>query len=101
MERTMLTFGGRGTSTQVLLSMRALYSSHIAYFQLGSRKAWKGDLGMGEEVVDDGGGGDGGELFGDGVFGGSVVFSGDGVGDGVRGGVTCGVVCCVVCGGVC
>ncbi|GKD19261.1 hypothetical protein Tco_1208419 [Tanacetum coccineum] len=47
----MLTFGGRGTSTHVLLSIRALYSSHIAYFQLGSRKAWKGDLGIGEEVV--------------------------------------------------
>nr|GEV69602.1 RNA-dependent RNA polymerase 6 [Tanacetum cinerariifolium] len=31
--------------------MRALYSSHIACFQLGSRKAWKGDLGIGEEVV--------------------------------------------------
>ncbi|GKE39489.1 hypothetical protein Tco_1462894 [Tanacetum coccineum] len=47
----MLTFGGRGTSTQVLLSMRALHSSHIACFQLGSRRAWKGDLGIGEEVV--------------------------------------------------
>ncbi|GJS94521.1 hypothetical protein Tco_0801489 [Tanacetum coccineum] len=112
MERTMLTFGGRGTSTQVSLSMRALYSSHIACFQLGSRRAWKGDLGMREEVVtwklylglaftiptlervtigccevDGGGGGGGGE-----VFGGSVVFSGDGVGNGVRG-VVCGVVC--------
>ncbi|GJZ84792.1 hypothetical protein Tco_0650131 [Tanacetum coccineum] len=51
MERTMLTFSRRGTSTQVLLSMRALYSSHIACFQLGSRRAWNGDLGIGEEVV--------------------------------------------------
>ncbi|GJR33450.1 hypothetical protein Tco_1109682 [Tanacetum coccineum] len=49
-ERAMLTFGGRGTSTHVLLSIRALYSSHIACFQLGSRRAWKGDLGIGEEV---------------------------------------------------
>ncbi|GJW86281.1 hypothetical protein Tco_0161621 [Tanacetum coccineum] len=31
--------------------MRALYSSHIACFQLGSRRAWNGDLGIGEEVV--------------------------------------------------
>ncbi|GKD43134.1 hypothetical protein Tco_1267779, partial [Tanacetum coccineum] len=31
--------------------MRDLYSSHIACFQLGSRRAWKGDLGIGEEVV--------------------------------------------------
>ncbi|GKC84409.1 hypothetical protein Tco_1140126 [Tanacetum coccineum] len=111
----MLTFGGRGTSTQVSLSMRALYSSHIACFQLGSRKAWKGYLGMGEEVVtwkfylglafivptlehvtircfevgSGGGGGDSG-VFGDGVFGGSVVFNGDGVSNGV-GGVVCGV----------
>ncbi|GKF22924.1 hypothetical protein Tco_0075246, partial [Tanacetum coccineum] len=51
MERTMLTFGGQETSAQVLLSMRALYSSHIAYFQLGSRRAWNGDLGIGEDVV--------------------------------------------------
>ncbi|GKD60891.1 hypothetical protein Tco_1298400 [Tanacetum coccineum] len=72
--------------------MRALYSSHIACFQLGSRRVWKGDLGMGEEVVDGGGGG---EVFGGGVFGGSVVFSGDGVSNGVRG-VACGVVCGVV-----
>ncbi|GJX34159.1 hypothetical protein Tco_0245716 [Tanacetum coccineum] len=122
MEQTMLTFGGRGTSTQVLLLMRALYSSHIACFQLGSRRAWKEDLGMGEDVVTwklylglaftiptlkyvtigccevDGSGG-GGE-----VFGSSIVFSGDGVSNGVRGvvcGVACGVVCGVVCGGVC
>ncbi|GJW66458.1 hypothetical protein Tco_0120882 [Tanacetum coccineum] len=128
MERTMLTFGGRGTSTQVLLSMIVLYSSHIACFQLGSRKAWKRDLEMGEEVVTwklylglaftistlervtigccevDGSGGGGGELFGGGMFGGSVVFSGDGVGNGVRGvvyGVACGVFYGVVCGGVC
>ncbi|GJZ25249.1 RNA-directed DNA polymerase, eukaryota [Tanacetum coccineum] len=47
----MLTFGGRGTSTHVLLSMRALYSSHIACFQLGSHRAWNGDLEIGEEVV--------------------------------------------------
>nr|GEV02348.1 hypothetical protein [Tanacetum cinerariifolium] len=77
----MLTFSGRGTSTQVSLSMRALYSSRIACFQLESRRAWKGDLGIGEEVVDGGGGG-GDEVFGGGeVFGGSVVFSGDGVGN--------------------
>nr|GEX61664.1 hypothetical protein [Tanacetum cinerariifolium] len=80
----MLTFGGRGTSTQVLLSMRALYSSHIACFQLGSRRAWKGDFEMGEEVVDSGGGG-------------GEVFSGDGVGNGVEG-VVCVVACGVVCG---
>ncbi|GKC11355.1 hypothetical protein Tco_1008137 [Tanacetum coccineum] len=43
------------------------------------------------------GGGGGGELFGGGVFGGSVVFSGDGVGNRVRG-VVCGVACGVVCG---
>ncbi|GKF84210.1 hypothetical protein Tco_0249108 [Tanacetum coccineum] len=42
------------------------------------------------------GGGGGGELFGGGVFGGSVVFSGDGVGNGVRG-VVCGVAYGVVC----
>ncbi|GJZ81706.1 hypothetical protein Tco_0646700, partial [Tanacetum coccineum] len=86
MDRTMLTFGGRGTSTQVLLSMRALYSSHIACFQLGSRCC----------EVDGSGGGGGGELFGGGVFGGSVVFSGDGVGNIVRG-VVCGVAYGVVC----
>ncbi|GKC00003.1 hypothetical protein Tco_0986139 [Tanacetum coccineum] len=47
----------------------------------------------------DGGGGD--EVFGGGVFGGSVVFSGDGVGNEVRG-VVCvllyGLVVVVVCG---
>ncbi|GJW29379.1 hypothetical protein Tco_0046254 [Tanacetum coccineum] len=115
----MLTFGGRGTSTQVLLSMRALYSSHIACFQLGSRRAWKGDLGIGEEVVTcklyfglaftiltlelvtigccevGGGGGDGG-----GVVGGVGIVCGDGVDRGV-GGVDCGVVCGFVCGVVC
>ncbi|GKD60344.1 hypothetical protein Tco_1297853, partial [Tanacetum coccineum] len=32
----------------------------------------------------DGGGGGGGDVFGGGVFGGSVVFNGDGVGKGVR-----------------
>ncbi|GJS41950.1 hypothetical protein Tco_0566993 [Tanacetum coccineum] len=91
----MLTFGGRGTSTHVLLSMRALYSSHIAYFQLGSRRAWKGDLGIGEEV---GGGGGGG------VVGGVCIVCGDGVDRGVGGvdcGVVCGFVCGVICGGVC
>ncbi|GJY68442.1 hypothetical protein Tco_0471424 [Tanacetum coccineum] len=117
MERTMLTFGGRGTSTQVLLSMRALYSSHIAYFQLGSRRAWKEDLGMREEVVTcklylglaftvltlervtircyevGGGGGGGGGV----VVGGVGVVCSDGVGRGV-GGVDGGVVCEVVCG---
>nr|GEW24014.1 hypothetical protein [Tanacetum cinerariifolium] len=96
---------------------------------IGSRKAWKGDLGMEEEVVtwklylrlaftiltlervtigccevDSGGGGGGdggGELFGGGeVFGGSVVFSGDGVGNKV-GGVVCAAACGVVYGGVC
>nr|GEV42080.1 ribonuclease H-like domain-containing protein [Tanacetum cinerariifolium] len=101
--------------------MRALYLSHIACFQLGSRKAWKGDLGMRKEVVTwkfylglsftiltlerviigccevDSGGSGGDEVFGGGVFGGSVVFSGDGVGNGVRG-VVCGVACGVVCG---
>ncbi|GJT78940.1 hypothetical protein Tco_1045665 [Tanacetum coccineum] len=111
MERIMLTFGGRGTSTQVFLLMRALYSSHITCFQLGiSICQWKGTSGLGDgggnmgsciwsftftiptlervtigccEV--DGGGGGGGELFGGRVFGGSVVFSGDGVGNRVRG----------------
>ncbi|GJT04727.1 putative reverse transcriptase domain-containing protein [Tanacetum coccineum] len=91
MERTMLTFEvGRTQGNPSLLSMRALYSSHIACFHLGSLRAWKGDLGMGEEVVTwklylglaftiptlehvtiwccevDGGGGGGGELFGGG-----------------------------------
>nr|GEY94863.1 hypothetical protein [Tanacetum cinerariifolium] len=79
---------------------------------LGSRRAWKGDLGMMEEVVtwklylglaftvptlervtigrcEVGGGGG---VFDGGVFGGSVVFSGDGVGNRV-GGVVCGVAC--------
>ncbi|GJT08080.1 hypothetical protein Tco_0842542 [Tanacetum coccineum] len=98
MDRTMLIFGGRGTSTQVSLSMRVLYSSHIAYFQLGSHRAWKGDLGMGEEVVTwelylglafiiptlecvtigccevDSGGGGSGEVFGGGVFGCSICL---------------------------
>ncbi|GKC49156.1 hypothetical protein Tco_1071901 [Tanacetum coccineum] len=104
----MFTFGGRGTSTHVLLSMRDLYSSHIACFQLGSRRAWKGDLGIGEEVVKCklylglafkiptlervtigccvvGGGGGGGVVGGVGVGGG-----GDDVDRGV-GGVDCGV----------
>ncbi|GKF14344.1 hypothetical protein Tco_0055806, partial [Tanacetum coccineum] len=45
------------------------------------------------------GGGGGGEVFGGGVIGGSVMFSGDGVGNGVRG-VVCGVACGVACGGV-
>nr|GEU80031.1 hypothetical protein [Tanacetum cinerariifolium] len=44
------------------------------------------------KVLDSGsGGGGGGEVFGGGVFGGSIVFSGDGVGNRVR---------CVVCGEV-
>ncbi|GJY09953.1 hypothetical protein Tco_0378138 [Tanacetum coccineum] len=113
----MLTFGGRRTSTQVLLSMRALYSSHIACFQLGSQRAWKGDLGIGDEVVtcklylglaftilnlervtigccEVGGGGGGG------VVGGVGVVCGDGVDRGV-GGVDCGVVCGFVCRVVC
>ncbi|GJR37022.1 hypothetical protein Tco_1212706 [Tanacetum coccineum] len=112
----MLTFDGRGTSTQMLLSMRALYSSHIACFQLESRRAWKGDLGIGEEVVtcklylglaftiptlervtigccEVGGSGGG-------VVGGIDVVCGDGVERGV-GGVDCGVVCGYVCGIVC
>ncbi|GKD73804.1 hypothetical protein Tco_1332086, partial [Tanacetum coccineum] len=119
-ERTMLTFGGRGTSTQVLLSMRALYSSHIAYFQLGSRRAWKRYLGIGEEVVtcklylglaftiptlervtigcyEVGGGGGG-------VVGGVGVVCGGGVDRGVGGvdcRVVCGFVCGVICGSVC
>ncbi|GKA11863.1 hypothetical protein Tco_0691409 [Tanacetum coccineum] len=113
MERTMLTFGGRGTSTQVLLSMRALYLSHIAYFQLGSRRAWNGDLRIGEEVVtcklylrlaftvstlecvtigccEVGGGGGG-------VIGGVSVVCGDGV-DSIVGGVVYGFVYGIVCG---
>ncbi|GJU86722.1 hypothetical protein Tco_1294268 [Tanacetum coccineum] len=48
------------------------------------------------EVCGGGGGGGGGGVFDGGVFGGSVVFSGDGVGNGV-GGVACGVACGVVC----
>nr|GEV92331.1 RNA-dependent RNA polymerase 6-like [Tanacetum cinerariifolium] len=87
--------------------MRALYSSHIACFQLGLREAWKGDLGIKEEVVTRklylglaftiltlervtigccevaGGGG--------GVVGGVGVICGDGVDSGV-GGVDCGFV---------
>nr|GEU53245.1 DNA-directed DNA polymerase [Tanacetum cinerariifolium] len=77
----MLTFGRRGTSTQVLLSTRALYSSHIACFQLGSRREWKEDLGCCE--VSSGGGG--------GVIGGVDVVCGDGV-DSEVGGVVCRVV---------
>nr|GEW37662.1 hypothetical protein [Tanacetum cinerariifolium] len=99
MERTMLIFGGRGTSTQVLLLMRSLYSSHIACFQLGSRKAWNGDLGI-EGGGGDGGGGVVGVVCGDDGGGGVGVLYGDSVDDGVRG-VVCGVVCNVVCGGVC
>ncbi|GKB06649.1 hypothetical protein Tco_0834882 [Tanacetum coccineum] len=110
----MLTFGGRGTSTHVLLLMRALYSSHIACFQLGSRRAWKGDLGIGEEVVtckfylelaftiltlervtiwccEVGRGG---------VVGGVGVVCGDGVDREIRG-VDCGVVCGFAYGVVC
>ncbi|GKE29666.1 hypothetical protein Tco_1445050, partial [Tanacetum coccineum] len=94
--------------------MRALYSSYIACFQLGSRRTWKGDLGTGEEVVtcklylglaftistlervtigcyEVGGGGGG-------VVGGVGVVCGDGVDRGV-GGVDYGVVCGVICGG--
>ncbi|GKC77828.1 hypothetical protein Tco_1128602, partial [Tanacetum coccineum] len=76
-----------------------------------SRRALKGDLGIGEEVVTwklylgltfivitlermtigcfevGGGGGGGGGVFGVGVFGGSVMFSGDGVGNGVGAGL--------------
>ncbi|GJX03424.1 hypothetical protein Tco_0189340 [Tanacetum coccineum] len=82
--------------------MRALYSSHTACFQLGSRRAWKGDLRIGEEVVtcklylglaftvstlesvtieycEVGGSGGGG------VIGGVGVVCGDGVDSGVRG----------------
>ncbi|GJS52800.1 hypothetical protein Tco_0626162 [Tanacetum coccineum] len=85
--------------------------------QLGSRRAWNGDLGIGEEVVtcklylglaftvptlervtigccEVGGGGGGGG----GVIGGVGVVGGDGVDSGV-GGVVCGVVCGFVCGG--
>ncbi|GJZ91910.1 hypothetical protein Tco_0663975 [Tanacetum coccineum] len=80
----MLTFGGQGTSTHVLLSMRALYSSRIACFQLGSRREWKGDLGIGGGVGGGGGGGGG-------VVGGVGVVCGDGVNRGV-GGVVCGFV---------
>ncbi|GJY31251.1 hypothetical protein Tco_0414746 [Tanacetum coccineum] len=90
--------------------MRALYSSYIACFQLESRKAWNGDLGIGEEVVtcklylglaftvptlecvtigccEMGGGGGGGR-----VIGGVGVVCGDGVDSGVVG-VVYGVVC--------
>ncbi|GJU19578.1 hypothetical protein Tco_1152920 [Tanacetum coccineum] len=93
--------------------MRALYSSHIACFQLGSRRAWNGDLEIGEEVVtcklylglafivstlecvtigccEVGGGGGG-------VIGGVSVVCGDGV-DSVVGGVVCGFVYGIVCG---
>ncbi|GJS25840.1 hypothetical protein Tco_0486460 [Tanacetum coccineum] len=89
--------------------MRALNSSHIACFQLGSRRAWKGDLGIKEEAVtcklylglafiiltlervtigccEVGGGGGGGGVVGD-----VCVVCGDGVDRGV-GGVDCGVV---------
>ncbi|GKC90329.1 hypothetical protein Tco_1150978 [Tanacetum coccineum] len=111
----MLTFSRRGISTQVLLSMRALYSLHIACFQLGSRRAWKGELGIREEVVtcklylglaftiptlervtigccEVGGGG--------GVVGGVGIVCDDGVDRGV-GGVDCEVFCGFVCGVVC
>nr|GEU60957.1 hypothetical protein [Tanacetum cinerariifolium] len=102
MELTMLAFGWRGTSTQVLLSMRALYSSHIACFQLGFHRAWNEDLRIKEEVVtcklylglaftfltlehvtigccEVGGSGGGG-----GVIGGVGIVCGDGVDSGVR-----------------
>ncbi|GJU70025.1 hypothetical protein Tco_1256284 [Tanacetum coccineum] len=91
----------------------------------GSRRAWKGDLGIGEEVVTrklylrlaftiptlervtigccEVGGGSGG-----GVVGGVGVVCGDSVDRGVGGvdyGVVCGYVCGiiygVICGGVC
>ncbi|GJZ37662.1 hypothetical protein Tco_0583853 [Tanacetum coccineum] len=117
--------GGRGTSTQVLLSVRALYSSHVACFQLGSRRAWNGDLRIGEEVVTwklylglafiiltlervtiecfevVGGGGGGGGGSG-GVTGGVGVVCGDGVDSGVGGvlgiaKVSCGGIRCGVC----
>ncbi|GKB74725.1 hypothetical protein Tco_0936137 [Tanacetum coccineum] len=70
--------------------MRALYSSHIACFQLGSRRAWNGDLGIRDEVMGSGGGGGG-------VIVGVGVVYGDGVDSGV-GGVVYGVVYGVVCG---
>ncbi|GJZ41783.1 hypothetical protein Tco_0588669 [Tanacetum coccineum] len=91
-----------------LIVNESFISSHIACFQLGSRRAWKGDLGIGEEVVTCkvylglaftiptlervaigccgvGGGG------GDGVVGGVGVVCGDAVDRGV-GDVDCGVV---------
>nr|GEU55255.1 reverse transcriptase domain-containing protein [Tanacetum cinerariifolium] len=100
--------------------MRALYSSHIACFQLGSRKAWNEDLRVEEEVVicklylglaftisnlervtigccEVGGGGGVGVVCGDGGGGGVDVLYGDGVDDGVEG-VVCGFVCGVVYG---
>ncbi|GJU15140.1 hypothetical protein Tco_1143106 [Tanacetum coccineum] len=98
--------------------MRALYSSYITCFQLGSQRAWKGDLGIGEEVVTcklylglafiiptlepvtigccEVGGGGGGS----GVVGSVGVVCSDGVDRGV-GGVDCGVVCGFICGVVC
>lgn len=44
----ILAFCGRGTNSQVLLSIRALYSSCIAFFQFGSLRAPMGFRGMGE-----------------------------------------------------
>jgi len=44
----MLTFGGRGTNSHVLFSVRVLYSSSIAIFQFESRRANTGLRGKGD-----------------------------------------------------
>lgn len=47
-ERITLTFGGRGTKSHVLFLIRASYSSSMAIFQFGSRRAATGLWGNGE-----------------------------------------------------
>nr|GEX18054.1 hypothetical protein [Tanacetum cinerariifolium] len=92
----MLTFGRRGTSTQVLLLTSFIFVTHSLFpVRISQGMEWRledrgiGGGGGGVDVVcdDDGGGGVG-------------VLCGDGVDDGV-GGVVCGVFCRFVCGIVC
>jgi len=48
----MLTFVGRDTNSHVLFLIRALYSSSIAIFQFGSRRANTELLGRGDLDTD-------------------------------------------------
>ncbi|GJU20092.1 hypothetical protein Tco_1153434 [Tanacetum coccineum] len=76
--------GGGGGNMEVVFRV----SFHSSNFRKCDHRVFRGS---------GGGGGGGGGVFGVEVFGGSVVFSGDGVGNGV-GGVVCGVACGVVWG---